>query len=175
MIITLGGHPLSGKGTVGRLLAAQLSYTYWNGGERMRAEAAKRGMSLSAFNEFMRAHPEIDRALDAEQKEAATKPNSVVDGRVAYYVAPHSYKIFLDVNPNEAARRLMLAHRAQEQVVNEADALVEITQRREQETKRFLAVYGTDPHDKANFDLAIDTTALTPEQVVEKILAALPK
>jgi cytidylate kinase len=55
------------------------------------------------------------------------------------------------------------------------DARAQILARKAHETERFKRVYGVDPHDKTNFDLVIDTSTLTLNECVAKIIAALPK
>jgi len=53
------------------------------------------------------------------------------------------------------------------------DALRQLKQRQESDQKRFMKHYGIDIFDRSHYDLVLDTTRLTPEQVVAAILKRL--
>ena len=55
-----------------------------------------------------------------------------------------------------------------------ADTEKDIRYRRGQEVERFKGLYHVNIDDDTLFDLVIDTTHLTPEEVVEKIKDTLP-
>jgi cytidylate kinase len=50
-----------------------------------------------------------------------------------------------------------------------------IIARKESEIKRYMNLYGINCTDLANFDLIIDTSYITPEEVVNTILAEYGK
>ena len=85
-----------------------------------------------------------------------------------------TFKIFLTIEPMEAAKRVMKNQRGCEEhyeTVEEAcDKLIE---RSRVERDRFVDIYGVDYYDYNNFNIVIDTTSRTPDEVVALIMENL--
>lgn len=175
MRITIGGMPVSGKGTASKLLAKELGYDYWGAGAQWREEAAKRGLSLSAFDAFLRTNPEADHAIEAKQAALSERDNIIVDSRVGFHFVKDAVKVYLTVNLDVAAARLLAAKRNEEQVAALEEARAEIEARMLAERTRFEQLYGINIADTNNYDIVIDTTPLDPKAVVDAIKARLPK
>lgn len=175
MIITIGGAPGSGKGTVGRLLAKRLSYEYTSMGDVWDAARQEKGMTSNEFHEYLHSHPEFDNELDRRQAELGKRDNIIVDSRLGFHFISHAFKVYLAVTPEEGARRVFSAHRGEEKYASAAEAYSELIKRQQHERKQHVQLYGVDSHDKKNFDLVVDTSKLTPEAVVEKIVEKLKK
>ena len=45
--------------------------------------------------------------------------------------------------------------------------------REESEKQRYKEYYDLDPNDEKNYDLVVDSSHMTPEQVIEKIMEFL--
>ena len=108
------------------------------------------------------------RAVMVEwQRRIASKKSVVVEGRdVGTVVFPHaSYKFYLDAEVSERARRRIQELRAKGETVDEQKLLHELQER---DHKDFTRKIG--PLRKAEDATCIDTTKLTVEQTVEKIL-----
>ena len=74
----------------------------------------------------------------------------------------------------EAAKRIYSEKgRMSEQYASQEDAYHHLKKRYELEQAHFMKNYHLDITDLNQFDLVIDTTLLTPQQVFEKILTAL--
>lgn len=174
MRITIGGMPVSGKGTASKLLAAELGYDYWGAGTQWREEAEKHGMSLNDFHRYLTEHPDFDRILDERQAALSEQDNIVVDSRLGFHFVKGSVKVYLSVNLDVAAARLLAAKRNEEQVSSLEEARAEIEERMAAERERYKALYGVDAHDTKNYDIVIDTTPLDPKAVVDAITAQLP-
>ena len=90
---------------------------------------------------------------------------------MAWHFAENTFKIFLTIDPMEAARRVMNNQRgAEERYDSIEDACDGLLKRGSLERERFIQIYGVDYHDHGNFDVIIDTTHRTPEEVVTIIV-----
>jgi len=99
-----------------------------------------------------------------------------MDARLGWHFIPDSVKVFLEVEPEVAARRIYAARRGTEQEnVSLSDTLAAIELRTESERKRYLTYYGLDYTDHSHFDLVVDTSGRTIDEVVETILAHVEK
>ena len=109
MRITIGGTPVSGKGTAGRLLAKELEYEYWSAGDVWRAEAEKRGMTLIEFHGYLTANPAFDHELDERQAALSERDDIIIDSRLGFHFVKNSVTVYLTVNIDVAAARLLAA------------------------------------------------------------------
>ncbi len=177
MFITIAGDLGSGKSTVGNLLAKKLSYNFFSVGDLMGELAQEHGMSLLEFSKKAEESDEIDRLLDERQVEIGkNRDNIVFDSRLGWHFIPHSVKIYLTVDIDEATRRIFNDNRSDEKENTSFEATKEgIITRRESEKKRYKEYYGLDHTAHENFDLVIDTTTISPEEVVDKILDFLKR
>lgn len=176
-IISMSGTPGSGKSTVGKLLAEKLEYEKYNIGQFRRDAAKARGMTLDEYNKLGETDPNTDNEADEYQKKLGEeKDNFLIEARLAYHFIPHSIKLFLSVSLDEAAKRIFHDESA---IRNEATAesvaeKKEILKKRmTSDSKRYIKYYGVDCYDESQFDYVIDTTDLTPGEVLDKILEYL--
>lgn len=174
MIITISGVPGSGKSTVGKIIAQKLNYKYVSMGD-MRGEIAKRhNLTIDELNKIGETQAWTDKEVDDYQKNLGdTQDSLVVEGRLSFHFIPHSYKIFLDVNTREAGRRALenRAERSDEKLpgtVEEAEK--QLIQRLESDKARYQKYYQIDYSNQANFDLFLDTSNLSIQEVVDIIL-----
>ena len=176
MIITISGALGSGKSTVASLLADILKYERMSTGSIMRELATQKGMTIVEFNTLCETDPAIDKELDDHVAEIGrTRDKLVIDSRLAFFFIPHSFKVKLNVDMGEAARRIFAdsSRTTERSYASVDDAEKDIRYRRQQEVERFLGLYHVNIDDDALFDLVIDTTHLKPEDVVQKIQDAL--
>ena len=81
--------------------------------------------------------------------------------------------MFLDIIPKEQARRLINSKRDDEIInLSEEEAIASLNERWNLENERYNEIYGFDNQDPSVFDLVVDTTNLTVEEVGEKIYEA---
>ncbi len=180
MIITISGTPGSGKGTVGRLLAKKLGYRYYSIGEMRRAMAIERGMTLQALNVLGEKQPFTDRQVDAWQKKLGrTKDNLVVEGRTSFYFIPHSVKLFLTADLDEAARRIFYdrAHvrrfEASHRYETPKQLVHGLRHRIASDNRRYKKYYGLNIFLLRHYDLVINTTKQRPQDTLREILSFL--
>lgn len=171
--VALSGELGSGKSEVSARLARALGARRVSTGEAQRAIARKRGLSTLELNHLAETDPTIDDEIDAVFRALAATPRPlVVDSRLAWHFLPMSYKVHLVVDPRAAASRVLhrTGNRA-EHYESLEQALSGMGQRVESERRRFQQIYGVDIFRLDNYDLVVDTTEASPEQVTEAILS----
>jgi cytidylate kinase len=175
MIITISGMPGSGKSTVAKLIASKLGMKYYSVGDFMREIAVQRNMSLIDLSKLAETDRRIDEQLDDRQIRMRTEDNFVIDSRLGFHFMPNSTKIFLKVDIKNEAKRIFSQKRKEEH----ADTLEEIEsmikRRIQSEKLRYNQYYNIDIYDMANYDLVIDTSNISAEQVADKIVKKIRK
>ena len=172
MRITISGKAGSGKSTVAKLLSEKLDLKHYSIGDLMRAIADERELNLLELNKIAEKDKSIDFELDSRLKELGkAKDNFVVDGRLTAFFIPNAeVRVFLDADDKVRAQRILKDKRQQEKSKNLKEAISSIKKREESEKKRYKKYYGVDYLDKKLYNHVIDTTKLTPDKVVEKII-----
>jgi len=167
--VTISGAPGTGTTTVSRLLQKKLGVPYVYAGELFRKEAEKHGMTLEEFGRYCEKHPEVDKQLDEYQRELLRKGNLILEGRLAGWIA------YLNNIP--ATKVLLIADketRAERIVKREGGSKEEKAEKMEKrersEAVRYKKYYNVDINDLSIYDLVVDTTKKTPEEIVTLIL-----
>ena len=165
MLISITGKLGSGKSTVCNLLKDRYGFEIYSTGAFQREVARSMGED-----------PSLDYVIDDKVKQLSiekAEEKLIFDSRMAWHFAVKSFKIFLTIEPCEAARRVMLNQRGCEEFyADEQEACDKLIERSRVEQARFLQIYGVDYYDFNNYDLIVDTTARTPEQIIEIIMNA---
>lgn len=175
-IITLAGRPGSGKSTTAKRLAEELGFTHFSSGDLFRRIAKESGIDVLQANLSAEDNYEIDHKVDGRLQEIyETENNLIVDSRTAWHWMPGSFKVFLDLDLEVAAERILKAleerHDVNEDIPTDPAAYATVLQKRlDSENKRYRALYGIDPSDMSNYDLVVDTQRNNIEQVVSQIL-----
>jgi len=178
MIITISGMPGSGKTTVGKLLAKKLGFSFYSIGDLRGQMAMERGLTIDELNELGMKEDWTDRKVDEYQKELGEKEdNFVVESRLGFYFIPRSFKVFLKVDLKTGAERIFKDQRPDEKKKLNVEETAETIKRRiESDRLRYKKYYGIEDFmSREHFDLVIDTTNLTPEEVVDRIIDELRK
>jgi CMP/dCMP kinase len=181
MIISISGNLGSGKSTVGKNLAKKLKFKHYSTGDFWRELAAKRGLDVYEYNKLAETDKTIDQEIDGYSAQLGQREdNFVIDSRLAWHFIPNSFKVKLLVDAEEGARRIFEqsqnTERGSEKKHESIEETIQVNKKREgSEKQRYIETYNADLTKLDNFDLVVDTTSITPEQVVKKILASLPK
>ena len=171
-IIALSGDLAAGKGTVSEILIRDLNYGIYRNGAYARKLAAEMGLNITSFNEYLSKHPEIDKKKKKSAAEyAKDHDNFIIDARLGWYAVPESFKVYLRVDIEEAAKR---AFQDEKRKKTESFATVEeqkqdMIKRFNMENERYWNLYHVRKEDMSNYDLVVDTTNITPEEVAEII------
>jgi len=173
MKITISGVASSGKSTVAEMVSQKIGYKHYSAGDMQREVAKEMGLSITELNVLEQKDDSIDKKIDAKQAEYGRKDKTVIDGWLSAHFVPKAFHIFLDCSETERVRR-RLGHKRQEEFFKDAETARDDLRKREKANKeRWLRYYHFDYTEKKNYDLVIDTTKLTVEEVVESILKAL--
>ena len=176
MHITITGRLGSGKSTVAKLIAAKHDYTYYSTGTIMRELAAEAGLSICDYNKRIADDPTEDRKIDDRTCEVAIArrdENMVFDSRMAWFFAPDTFKVYVTVDPAVAAARVNIDPRPGEPN-SEIEIYHELEERSKVEQARFIKFYGegADYYNQKNYNLIIDSTTRTADEVADAIWAA---
>jgi cytidylate kinase len=194
MLIAIDGPAGAGKSTVARAVARALGWTYLDSGAMYRAAAlaalrggppperielgervlsdgedvteAIRTPEVTARASEVAADPAVRERLVAMQRELIAGGDWVAEGRdIGTVVAPDAeVKVFLTASPEERARR-----RAEQEGRPVADVLAEQRERDSRDASREHS-----PLRAADDALALDTTGLSIDEVVERIADMVP-
>ncbi len=142
-------------------------------GQLFRDMAAEMGMDLHQFGVLAREDFCYDRMIDDRMVVLArNEEDIIVEGRLAAHMLSRegipALKIYLTAT--EAIRAKRVSGREAQSI---EDALIDIVDREGCEVERYVQYYGIDLRDTSVYDVVIDTTALTPDQVVERIVEAM--
>ncbi len=173
-IISLAGELSSGKGVVSKILMEELNYDVYRNGDYFRKLAQEKGMSVTEFNEYVKNHTEIDIQIENSAKEHAKNHNNfIIDARLGWYAVPESFKVYLKVDIDVAAKRAFEnkdeSKKQTERFNTIEEQKADMEKRFRLENERYYNVYGVRKDDMSNYDLVIDTTNLTPKQVSDII------
>ena len=170
-IISLTGDLGSGKSTVSAILCETLSYQYVYTGQIQRKIAERYGMTTTELNTYSETHPEIDTEIDSTFKALNNSENLIVDSRLAWFFIPSSFKVFLKANLDVSITRISGdKQRINENYASHQEAAKGIVARKESEVKRYQQFYGVNCLDLGNYDLIVDTSNISPQEVANIIL-----
>lgn len=173
--IAITGDLGSGKSAVARRLCELTGFEYFSTGRIQRQLAEELGVDTLTLNRMAEVDPTIDHRIDnAIRALRESTGQYVVDSRLAWFFIPEAYKVYLTVDVRVAAERILSdPTRRSEQYQSVEEAIEKITARKASENARYLRLYGADCADMDNFDLVLDTTRRTIDEVCDVILLSL--
>lgn len=168
--ISLAGDLGSGKSTVSRILIDSLGAEYYSTGSIVRSIAEDMGMTVVELNKYMETHPEIDTMIDDGIRALSDDERMlIIDSRMAWHFTRGTFRVYLTVDLETSALRIMNANRKGEHVATLDETVKQTRARRLSEQKRYMDQYGVDISDLANYDLVVDTTTATPDEIATVI------
>ncbi len=182
MILSLAGDPGSGKTSVAKILAERLGYRWYSIGDLRGKMAIERGMTLEEFNKLGETDSSTDTIVDDYQKKLGeTEDGFIIDGKLGWHFIPHSFKLFLSCDVDEAAHRIFTSHLAKDGSRDDekaaetvAEVRASLDRRIASDVMRYQKHYSLTVRDPSHYDLVLDTTHCSgPEETAEKILAIL--
>ena len=170
MLISITGRLGSGKSTVCNIMKERYGFQIFSTGAIQREYARRLGITTLELNKRMDENPNLDKDIDDTVTRMSIEHKDeklIFDSRMAWHFALDTFKIFLTIDAMEAARRVMLNQRGEEERYSDVDdACAKLVERSRIERERFIEIYGVDYYDYNNFNIVIDTTNKTPEEVV---------
>lgn len=177
MLISITGRLGSGKSTICNLLKEKYGYQIYSTGAVQREYARSLGISTLELNQRMKEYPDLDAEIDNTVTRISIERKDedlIFDSRMAWHFAKNTFKIFLTIEPTEAAKRVMANQRGDEEhYCSESEACEKLVERSRVERARFKEIYGVDYYDYNNFDLVVDTTCKTPDEILDIILNSI--
>lgn len=177
-IITITGDHASGQGTLSNRLQEKLGYEIYRNGQYVRKLASEKGMTISEFQVYLNEHPDLDRQIEKSATiYASDHDNLIIDAKLGWYAVPESFKVYLKVDIEVAVERAFndATRKNTEPYSSKEDAREQIEYRHREETKRWIETYGANRDDMSNYDLVVDTTTLTPDEVCTTVIEAYEK
>lgn len=173
--ITVTGACGAGKGSAGTITARLLGFAFVSLGDIFRAVARERGCrDISELHDRAKTDPSIDLAIDRHTQLYGVEQNRFVyDARLGWHWMPQSFKVFLDCADDERFRRIAQREKKSIELVRE-----ETLSREAKMREQYLHLYQIDDfmrRDTTRFDLIIDTTSRSPEEVAQDIVYAFTR
>ena len=177
MNITITGNLGSGKSSVAKILKER-GYEYSSTGNIFRQLAMEKGLSVEEFNRQVneaanRGDHSVDKMIDDTTTRIGEERDKVVfDSRLAWHFAPKSFKVFIITDIDEASRRVFHdSLRANSETYESQDACRKaLINRQKLETVRYKEVYDIDYYDMGNYNLVIESTNASPDEIAQEIL-----
>jgi len=181
MIITISGPHGSGKTTVGKIIADKLNYKFFSTGDARGEIALKHNMTMNELNKVGETEAWPHKEVDDYIQELGTKADDIViDSWLAFHFIPKSFKIFFKINPKTAAERIFKQKQAdssvredEEKTKDVEDTIRDIKEKTDSWKIGIKKLYDIDPFDEKHYDIVVDTSNLTIEQVVDDLLAKI--
>jgi cytidylate kinase len=163
LIITISGPPGSGKSTLSKILSARLGMELVSMGDIFRKCAQDRCMCLSEFGLLAKCNGDIDREIDEMQKKIAReRDNIILEGRLSGFFVEANLKVWLKAPLEIRAERI-----ARRECKSVEKAMEETKEREECERERYHNYYDIDINDLSVYDLVIDSSKWSPEEICE--------
>jgi cytidylate kinase len=180
-IITIAGRPGSGKSTAAKRVAENLKFHHFSSGDLFRMLAGDLGIDILQANLTAEQNVELDYLVDERLREIGEKEDEqVIDSRMAWHWMPFSFKVFLDLDLEVAASRI-IDGMTEERLTSERiprdpnEYMVLLNERLNSEARRYKALYDVNPYDIDNYDLVVDTEPNSAAQTTQLILGAYHK
>lgn len=177
MNITITGNLGSGKSSVAKILKER-GYEYSSTGNIFRQLAMEKGLSVEEFNKQVneaarRGDHSVDKMIDDTTTRISEERDKVVfDSRLAWHFATKSFKVFIITDIDEASRRVFHdSLRKDSESYESQDACRKaLINRQKLETVRYKEVYEIDYYDMSNYNLVIESTNASPDEIAQEIL-----
>jgi len=171
--ISITGDLGSGKSTIAKNICNILSLKYLSTGSIQRELAAEMGMNTLEFNKYSNENKEIDQYIDQKLIDInEANETYVLDSRLGWHFVNKSFKIYVMAMDEVAASRVLKdSSRIGEPNAKDLQGkILELRERREIENTRFENIYGIRPSIFQDFDIIIDTSTATIEQITALVL-----
>lgn len=180
MNITITGNLGSGKSSVAKILKER-GYEYSSTGNVFRQLAMEKGLSVEEFNRLVneaasRGDHSVDQMIDDTTTRIGRERDKVVfDSRLAWHFAPNSFKVFIITDIGEASRRVFndSLRANSESYESQVACQKALVNRQKLETVRYKEIYGIDYYDMGNYNLVIESTDASPDELAQEILDRL--
>ena len=174
MHITITGNLGSGKSTICRLLNEKYGFEIYSTGKIQRELARQMNMTTLELNQLMCSDKKYDKMIDDETARISRENREkdiIFDSRLALHFVEHSFKVFVSVSLDVAAKRVMNDQRgSEERYASLEEAKNLLAQRAATERVRYKDIYNLNYMDFDNYNLVIDSTYSSPDLIAWIVL-----
>ena len=159
-LVTLSGFAGSGKSKLAKLFVA-LGYEHISIWDMKRELANTMGLSIIQFNEFgeLEENKEnFDFQYEKYQMQLDPREKIILDGRLSFKCQPQAFKVLLQVDPQEAAKRIFYDKRETDHYASVEEVCQKTKERNAWDIARYFTLYNVDICNPDHFNLIIDTT-----------------
>lgn len=178
-IITVGGMLGSGKSSTAKLVAKHLGYQHYSAGDVMRQIGKEQGIEdIRTFNLASEGKKDFDHQVDERTKLIGeTEDRLVFDGHMAWRFIPQSFRVFLHLDENLAAARILNSmdefRRASEHISGDTNEYASLLrERKASNIRRYSELYQTNPYVEKHYDFVVDTSQHDLNEVSNMIIEA---
>ena len=172
-VIVLSERSGSGFSTVGRLLAKRMGLDFFDVGAYQKSfgKGKETQRSVDVWKS-MWYKKSVNEDTEKLQQEKAAHGNIVIASKLGVaMIEKADLKVFLTAPKEIRAQRY-----AQRDNIPLVEAMKELDEKESLERESWKTMYGIDYLDQEKeADIVIDTSSLTPETIVDKIIVALKK
>lgn len=137
-------------------------------------KAQKLGITKKLYPAFKKLNNlDSDKMVDDEQKELGKNSEKIIiEGRLAWKFCPQSVKFYFDCTLDESAKRIFNDPRVSEVYSSLEETAFALKKRMDSDMRRYISKYGSEynAYDYSNFDIIINTTNLSKNQIVSEVL-----
>ncbi|MFA6504512.1 MAG: cytidylate kinase family protein [Treponemataceae bacterium] len=166
--IAISGKSGCGNTTVSKLLAESLNLRFIN--FTFRTLAVEHGITFEEVLKRAKTDDYWDRTVDERQVAMARQAGGCVLGsRLAIWMLPEAdLKVYLRASADTRAARI------QKRENGDLESIKAFTAERDrQDSDRYRRLYQIDNDDYSQADLVIDTDAIGPDEIVQRIIKRL--
>lgn len=168
--IVVSGDISSGKSTLARNLAKELGWTYLSSGEFIRKWFKEHNLDL---NDTQMVPEEVDRQLDmGYQQKMKNEEGIVFESHLGGWLSkdlPNTFKILVTANFDKRVERT-----TKREGISREEAIITMEKRAFGLVEKFKNLYGVENSFNVKyFDLMVDTSEKSPEQVLQTVLESL--
>ena len=172
--------PASGKTTLAKILAKRLHVQEISAGDILKEMAKERSYKVTGnewwdtpdgmkFLAEREKNPDFDNETDRRLMDRIAKGDIVVTSYTAPWLSKVGFKVWLEASVENRAKRMSKRDSTDLKEAEEATRARDV-----RNAKLYKELYGIDfGRDTKPFDMVIDTNALTPDQVADRILAKI--
>ncbi len=174
MHITITGNLGSGKSTICKILEDKYGFEIYSTGKVQRELAREMNITTLEMNRLMCGDRKYDRMIDSATARISREnrdKNIIFDSRLAWHFVERSFKVFLSVSLEVAAKRVMMDNRGKEEKYTSlAEAKEMLAARAATEDKRYKEIYNLNYFDFSNYNMVLDSTYASPEIITAVIM-----
>lgn len=154
-------------------MCKMLGYEYFSTGTIQRKIAAERGIDTLQLNKDCNNDKSVDDYIDGclRKMNVDGTDNVILDSRMAWFFVSKSFKVYLTAVPSVAAERVFNDKIRKGEPLGDVDKVMgNLLERQKVENERFKTFYGADCADLDNFDLIVDTSYATVDEIAALII-----